>query len=50
MKQKQYFVIYEDNGGDCFLGTYEECEDYIARVQVGEYGRSAEEFGIYEAP
>lgn len=44
---KNYVVVYEDNGADVFEGTYEECEQYIDEVQVKQYGRKHEEFGIY---
>lgn len=44
---KNYVVVYEDNGADVFEGTYEECEQYIDEVQVKQYGRTHEEFGIY---
>ena len=46
MKEK-FTVVYEDNGTDIFEGTQYECENYIEEVQVKQYGRNRNEFGIY---
>lgn len=45
--REKFTVVYEDNGADLFEGTQQECENYIEEVQVKQYGRNRNEFGIY---
>ena len=43
---KQYLVIYNENGMDVFSGTYDECQNYIKSYVVDKLHEDPDEYSI----